>query len=49
LFSGIISKVRIADQEKTLFDAYLKEFKTVFLTAIANKTVETSDMPNLRG
>ena len=49
LFSGIMSKVRIADTEKVLFDTYLKEFKIAFLASIANKTIETSDMPNLRG
>jgi len=49
LFSGIISKVRIADNEKVLFDGYLKEFKTIFLNSISNKTIESSDMPNLRG
>jgi hypothetical protein len=44
-----VNKVRIADKEKELFDNYLKQFKTVFLASIANKTVESSDMPALRG
>jgi F-type H+-transporting ATPase subunit alpha len=49
LFTGIMEKVRIADKEKELFDNYLKQFKNNFLTAITNKTVESSDMPALRG
>jgi hypothetical protein len=44
-----MEKVRIADKEKELFDNYLKQFKQNFLTSITNKTVETSDMPALRG
>lgn len=49
LFSGIQKTIRIAENEKTLFDSYLKEFKLSFLNAIKTKTLETSDMPNLRG